>query len=72
VTDADLIAFYHFQVQHVREFAKNHPSLTYIEIQLENDDNGRILEEATGVSRECWGHSNVNKRYKSETDGKSG
>ena len=63
MTDHDLEGLYMWQVDYVRQFATEHPSLTYIEIKLEDGDdkNGAILEEAVGIPADCWGHSNVNK-----------
>lgn len=58
VTDRDLQAFYEWQVGYVRQFAKDHPSISYIEIQLENPDSGSILEDRIGIPAHCWGHSN--------------
>jgi hypothetical protein len=62
VTDDDLAQMYIDHANMVRSFAKAHPSLTYIEVELESNDTGRVLEERIGISRECWGHSNANSR----------
>jgi hypothetical protein len=58
MTDLDLQMFYEWQVDYVRKFAEDHPSITYIEIQLEDPENGAILEERIGIPAHCWGHSN--------------
>jgi hypothetical protein len=47
--------FYQNHARRIREFVRLHPSITYIEVELESSDTGRILEDATGISRECWG-----------------
>jgi hypothetical protein len=49
--------FYHFYLQHnerIRRFVRDRPSLTYVEVQLESPDAGRVLEEAFGISAHCW------------------
>ncbi|KAG7374316.1 hypothetical protein IV203_013411 [Nitzschia inconspicua] len=61
VTDRDLQTFYEWQVEYVRQFSKDHPSITYIEIQLEDPGNGVILEDHIGIPAKCWGHSNKAK-----------
>jgi hypothetical protein len=38
----------------IRQFVKDRPSITYIEVQLESNDTGFILEDATGIDRSCW------------------
>jgi hypothetical protein len=58
ISDHDLQALYEWQVAYVRQFAKNHPSITYIEIPLDDPRNGDILEARIGVPATCWGHSN--------------
>lgn len=63
-TDNDLQEMYEWQVGYVRQFANDHPSITYIEIQLEDLGNGEILEDHIGISASCWGHSNKAKQKK--------
>jgi hypothetical protein len=58
VTDADLAQFYLDHVQAVRDFATSHPSLTYIEVSLESEDTGKILESLTGIWSFCWQQRN--------------
>ena len=50
----DFIEFYQWQNDRVRAFVKEHPSLTYIEVELESPETGRILSEATGIEASCW------------------
>jgi hypothetical protein len=59
-TDDDLRNLYLDHADMVQSFVKAHPSLTYIEVELESNDTGAILEERTGISRQCWGPSNIN------------
>jgi hypothetical protein len=41
----------------IREFASNHPTLTYFESPLEDPITPKKLEEATGFATSCYGHS---------------
>jgi hypothetical protein len=47
-------AFYESHTQLVRQFAKEHPSLNYIESSLESPSLGALLEERIGISEICW------------------
>jgi len=60
-TRDDYGRFYEWHTAMVRQFAKNHPSLTYIEVSLEGEQTGRILESATGINASCWIHSRTKK-----------
>ncbi len=51
------IAFYEWHNQHVRDFAKRHPSITLIEFQIDSPTAGSELESMTNISSTCWGHS---------------
>jgi len=53
--------FYDSYVNAIRGFAKDHPSLNYIETSLEAETNvtALILEDATGIPGSCWGHANM-------------
>jgi hypothetical protein len=55
------VEFYNHQNDQVRQFARDHPSLTYVEVSLESEDTPRILEDIFGFPEYCWGHSNVNQ-----------
>lgn len=54
----DFRSFYEWHKQMIRNFVKEHPSLTYIEVPLESEETGYILEEKIGISASCWGHYN--------------
>ena len=54
----DFQNFYEWHQQLIRDFAKDHPSLTYIEVPLEASNAGELLEEQIGVPQTCWGHHN--------------
>jgi hypothetical protein len=60
VTEDDVLQMYMDHANTVRSFAQAHPSLTYIEVELESNQTGQILEDRIGISRECWGQHNVN------------
>jgi hypothetical protein len=47
--------YYEWHQQMVREFVQKHPSLTYVEVQLESPETPHILENAFGISASCWG-----------------
>ena len=48
--------FYSWYLKHVRLFAKDHPSITFIEVSLDSEDTPKILEDKIGIPSECWGH----------------
>ena len=54
----DFREFYEWHKDMIRTFALDHPSWTYIEVDLESPDAGLLLEERVGISAECWGHYN--------------
>jgi hypothetical protein len=60
VTEDDVLQMYIDHADIVRSFAQAHPSLTFIEVELESNQTGRILEDRIGISRKCWGQHNVN------------
>jgi hypothetical protein len=46
--------FYEWHTEQVREFARNHPSMTFIEVALEDPNTPLILEKWTGVPASCF------------------
>lgn len=48
-------AFYDWHTNHVRNFARRFPELTYIEVPLESPRTGQSLQEAIGIPSSCWG-----------------
>lgn len=52
----------------IRKFAKEHPTLTYIEVPL-SDQAGTILNDIFRFPDSCWGHHNVNYKNKETTSG---
>ena len=55
--------FYEAHNAMIRQFVRDRPSLTYIEVKLEAPDTGRILEEATGISADCWKKCKPEERH---------
>jgi len=53
-SEADLADFYHAHAQRIRNFSASHPSLTYVELPLESNDTGRLLQESLGIPAQCW------------------
>eukprot|EP00956_Cyclotella_meneghiniana_P017687 scaffold29037_cov69-Cyclotella_meneghiniana.AAC.5 len=45
--------FYNAHTQKIREFVMQHPSLTYVEVQLEDPKMGELLEYYTGIPSTC-------------------
>lgn len=61
-TDEDIESFYEGHAASIRKFVKDHPSLTYVEINLESSDIGQQLQESIGVNASCWGHHNSHEK----------
>lgn len=53
-------AFYDWHTRHVRTFAQQHPSVTYLEFAIDSPTVGEYLEQQTGISADCWGHFHPN------------
>ena len=61
-TQADMEQFYHWHQQNLRDFVVAHPSLTYVEVALEDETIGEQLEAQIGVPAECFGHHNSHEK----------
>jgi hypothetical protein len=48
--------FYDWHTEMIRNFTREHPSLTYIEVKLESNETADILEERIGIPAFCWRH----------------
>lgn len=59
--DEEMIEFYNHQAQRVRDFVKEHPSIHFVEVKIDDDGAGQVMEDATGITRQCWGNKNVNQ-----------
>jgi hypothetical protein len=45
----------------VKEFVKQHPSHTLIEVDISKNETGKVLADAFGLEERCWGHVNQNR-----------
>lgn len=61
-SEQDLVKFYEWHAQNIRDFVKAHPSLTYVEVSLEDEDIGDQLEAKIGVNASCFGHHNSHEK----------
>jgi Sulfotransferase domain len=55
--------FYDWHTDSIRRFALAHPSMQYIEVQLESPTAGQTLEEMIGISAKCWGNCLPTSRH---------
>lgn len=63
VTEKDLEDFYHSHAQRLHDLATQYPSLTFVEVALEDKHIGQKLQDTFGIPAHCWGHRNsYNKR----------
>ena len=72
-TREDFYRFYEWHTEMVRQFTAERPSLTYVEVKLEDDvHTPKILEERTGISQSCWRHCRPQEKdcYMSDEDEK--
>lgn len=60
--DEDMLEFYNAQAQRIRDFvaADVHSSHTLVEVKIDSDDAGQVMESAFGIDRLCWGNRNAN------------
>jgi hypothetical protein len=54
--------FYDAHTEQIRSFARQHSSLTYIEVPLESEEAGLILYKIFGYHRSCWRHAHTSGR----------
>jgi len=62
-TRDDLFAFYEWHKNLIRTFAREHPSVTYIELPLEGETTANDMEEHVGIPARCWGHFNQQENH---------
>ena len=48
------LQFYERHTTRLRDFVKQFPSLTYVEVELESPETPVILEQYTGIPQTCW------------------
>lgn len=59
----DLKLLYQWHTEHVRQFVREHPSITLVEVELGSNTIALELEAAFGINARCWGHSNNTPQY---------
>jgi hypothetical protein len=60
-TDEEFETFFHQHSQHIRQFVKDHPTHTLVEINIEDPNAGSQLANAFGLYEECWAKRNAGK-----------
>jgi len=58
-TSDELRKFFKGHMKRVRKFVRRHPSHTLIEVDIDDENVGNILEDAFGIDAKCWSQSNV-------------
>mmetsp|Transcript_13850 Transcript_13850/g.40528 ORF Transcript_13850/g.40528 Transcript_13850/m.40528 type:complete len:1116 (-) Transcript_13850:48-3395(-) len=59
----ELVAWFEMHTERVRSFVSRHPSHKLIEVTIDTDEAGGVMEGNFGISSsKCWGHSNVKKK----------
>jgi len=62
VEDWELHNFFDRQADFIRKKAKKYPSIHFVEVIIDRSDAGEVLENAFGISRNCWGNRNTNNK----------
>eukprot|EP00584_Thalassiosira_punctigera_P009658 CAMPEP_0172526236 /NCGR_PEP_ID=MMETSP1067-20121228/1183_1 /TAXON_ID=265564 ORGANISM="Thalassiosira punctigera, Strain Tpunct2005C2" /NCGR_SAMPLE_ID=MMETSP1067 /ASSEMBLY_ACC=CAM_ASM_000444 /LENGTH=472 /DNA_ID=CAMNT_0013309697 /DNA_START=145 /DNA_END=1563 /DNA_ORIENTATION=- len=65
------VNIYQSHTQKLREFAMKHLSMTYVEVEMENERIGEILEGYTGVSPKCVMHCHPGPKWVRENNATS-
>ena len=60
--DDDLLRWFNEHNSNVRQFAREHPSHTVVEIDIEARHAGRDLERAFGIPQKCFEKRNAKHR----------
>eukprot|EP00797_Seminavis_robusta_P008151 Sro156_g070940.1 n/a (217) ;mRNA; r:89345-89995 len=62
-TDQQMIDFYNEQAARVVNFTQAHPDHHHnlVQVKIDSPDAGQVLEEAFGITQNCWGNKNHNK-----------
>ena len=64
------VQWYEDHTRSVRQFARDHPTMTYLEAPLSPTYTGEWLHSIFGFPEECWGHSNINDNSRSANKSK--
>ena len=59
--DEDMIRFYYQQAERILNFVAEHPSLHLVEVAIDQPNAGQVMEDAFGISQQCWGNKNINR-----------
>ncbi len=62
VTDRDWKDFYEAHTEKVRQFAKKHPHMTYVEVEL-GVSSANMMEFYSGIPRSCFGDCHPGKKH---------
>jgi hypothetical protein len=63
-TRSNLEQFYENHSNRLRQFANDHPSITYVELELEGANMGQQMEDAFGGPASCWRNCQPGMRFK--------
>ena len=55
-------------VQRVRNVVSKNPSHTLVEVDIDDPDTGKHMEDIFGIDKSCWGQTNVNAYIHPELD----
>ena len=58
-TDEELTQFYLGHSERIRNFVRDHPSHALVEVDIEDDRAGEIMQNAFGINGQCWGKQNA-------------
>ena len=67
-TDEELKLFYEGHTKRVKDFVRNHPSHTLVEVHIEDPNSAKVLEDAFGISSECWEVRNASPGQKTHLE----
>jgi hypothetical protein len=51
----EFVEFYNKHNENIRQFSKQHPSITFVEFAIDSPNVGEYLELVTGIPSSCWG-----------------
>jgi Sulfotransferase domain len=58
--DEEMINFYRLQARRVRDFVSHYPSHSLVQVQIDSPNAGKVMEDAFGITKDCWGVWNAN------------
>jgi hypothetical protein len=60
--DEEMLYLYNYSIQYIQDYAVQHPSLTFVQVKVDDPNAGEILENNFGIHRTCWGKHNINPK----------